>query len=75
MDSFHGFTIRYVAETNDSEITDKDLSKHMDQSDITLNLCLYNDDKTESKVFFQGIRGDPDSEKGEDHVEISMKPI
>ena len=67
--SFHGFTIRYA------ETSDRSLSKHMDESEITLNLCLKNDDILESKVFFQNIRDNDNNDKKEksDNEDIAVQ--
>ena len=53
LDYIHGFTIRYT--TNE---LDRNLSRHLDQSQITFNLCLHNDDSIGSKIWFNGVRDD-----------------
>eukprot|EP01083_Nonionella_stella_P074000 200482_1 len=54
LDSIHAFTIRYADEL------DRNLSRHMDESQITFNLCLQNDDLVGSKIWFNGVRDNRD---------------
>jgi len=51
LDDHHGFIVEYEKEKKDEE-----LSYHMDESEITLNVCL-GKKFTGGGLFFQGIRG------------------
>lgn len=55
LDNLHAFSIQYNGD-------DSSLSRHMDESEITLNICLKNDDRQNSNVFFNGIRDYHDDE-------------
>ena len=68
IDGLHGFIIRYV----DNDGMDKNLSRHMDESQITFNLCLYNDDLVGSKIWFHGIRDDDEHTQFE-NVSIALQ--
>ena len=58
LDAQHTFTIRYAVGE------DLDLDRHMDQSEVTLNVCIGGHFKG-AEVFFQGQRDHP-SQHGED---------
>eukprot|EP00854_Cymbomonas_tetramitiformis_P002438 gene2438-3170_t len=56
LDDLHAFTIQY------SLGEDRELSEHMDESEVTLNLCL-GTNFTGAELFFRGIRDHPSSMK------------
>ncbi|CEM03592.1 unnamed protein product [Vitrella brassicaformis CCMP3155] len=53
LDSHHAFTIAYSAKE------DIHLDKHMDLSEVTLNICLGDETFTGGKVYFKGQRDHP----------------
>lgn len=60
LDEIHGFTIRFTAETDRGDVVYREASRHMDQSQITFNLCLKNEDPIGSQVRFSNVRGEED---------------
>jgi hypothetical protein len=58
LDSHHGFVVKYkIGE-------DEDLDFHMDESEITLNVCLGKSFQG-GNLFFNGVRGDVSEKKEE----------
>ncbi len=55
IDDHHSFAVEYAA----SGEKDKDLSVHVDDSELTINLCLGKEGFEGGEVFFLGMQGKP----------------
>lgn len=64
LDSQHSFSIRYTM------TEDRDLDFHMDQSDVTLNLCL-GKKWTGGNVYYRGVRNSPNKSEELENVEFA----
>jgi len=65
LDSLHAFTIQYSANE------DRDLGRHLDEADVTVNICL-GTIFTGAHLFFQGIRDHPS--ESDENITIAHEP-
>jgi len=68
LDHVHAFQVEYDAGGDTS------LSKHMDSSEVTLNLCLQTENLAGSTVFFEGVRRFGQGWGEPSRVEVVQKP-